>query len=350
VLEAATRSTVTVLVIDRSTSLVIEQKDDSQLDLAKAIGVATYSTRNSMVLANVRFFESLWEEVELLERERDALGREIRSRRTAELLQDILSHDVRNYNQVSLSSAELLRESISGNESRLGEAAALVDAVAKEAGPSGETIRRAEALREVLRANAKALSEAKTLVETINKATGGSTDLIDRTKILGKIMSQEDIQLLPVEVGTSIGRSIALVIAANPKRSITPSLSLAPGAKVVADDMLEEVFTNVLSNSVHYTDADGVQVEIEVKEARLEKKPGRYWKISFSDHGRGIPDELKQHLFERYLKKASGTGLGLSIAHALAVERYSGELRIADRVEGDRTKGTRVELWLQMAH
>ena len=69
ILEATTPNTVTVLVVDRNASLVIEQKDDSQPDFDKAIGVATYSTRNSTVLANVRFFERMWEEVELRERE-----------------------------------------------------------------------------------------------------------------------------------------------------------------------------------------------------------------------------------------------------------------------------------------
>ena len=44
------------------------------------------------------------------EREETLLENEIRSRRTAELLQDILSHDIRNYNEIAKLNAEVLKE------------------------------------------------------------------------------------------------------------------------------------------------------------------------------------------------------------------------------------------------
>ena len=119
-------------MVDRNASLVIEQKDDSQPDFDKAIGVATYSTRNSMVLANVRFFERMWEEVELREREEVVLERERRARKAAELLQDILAHDIRNYNQISMTSAELLRGNLEGNAEVLSKATTLIDASSRK--------------------------------------------------------------------------------------------------------------------------------------------------------------------------------------------------------------------------
>jgi len=109
------------------------------------------------------------------------------------------------------------------------------------------------------------------------------------------------------------------------------------------------VFANVLSNSVNYTETDDVPVEIRVDEATVEGKPGRYWKVISTDQGKGIPDEMKDKIFDRYQKTASGSGLGLSIVYALAVERYSGNIKIANRVEDDYTKGTRIEIWLPMA-
>jgi signal transduction histidine kinase len=39
-------------------------------------------------------------------------------------------------------------------------------------------------------------------------------------------------------------------------------------------------------------------------------------------------------------------GLGLSIVYALAVVKYSGMVEVTDRVKGDFSKGTRVEVWL----
>jgi signal transduction histidine kinase len=143
---------------------------------------------------------------------------------------------------------------------------------------------------------------------------------------------------------------------AHPERSIDPSFSVKPGAQVLADDFLDEVFTNILSNSVNYTEKDRVSVEIKVLEQQDGPAQGdkeqqqqpqkKYWKITFTDHGRGIPDQLKQKAFTRYLGTASGSGLGLSIVHALVAERYSGKVNIRDRVEGDYRAGTVVEVWL----
>ncbi|HZY94981.1 MAG TPA: HAMP domain-containing sensor histidine kinase [Candidatus Bathyarchaeia archaeon] len=308
ILEAATPNTVTIVVVDGNASLVIEQKDDSQADFGTAIGIAIYSTRNSTVLANIQFFKRMWEDIELREREEVVLEKERRSRKAAELLQDILAHDIRNYNQIVLTSAEML------NEAGL------------------------------------ASNERQSMINSILKAIGGSTDLIDRGKKLGRILSQSEIELIPVDVEKSLQTSVALIVKAFPEKSINLSASVKSGAHVLADDLLEEVFTNILSNSVNYTEGDVVPVEVQAEEAEgaiHDEKRGPYWKITFTDHGRGIRDEMKKTIFTRYLSTAAGAGLGLSIVHALVVERYSGNVAITDRVVGDYKKGTKVELWLR---
>jgi len=308
ILEATTPITVVVLVVDKDASLVIEQKDDSQPDFDKAIGVATYSTRNSMVLANVRFFERMWEDVELREREEVVLEREKRARKAAELLQDILAHDIRNYNQIVVTSAEILKADLTSTESQ-------------------------------------------SLVDAILKATKGSSDLIERAKKLGRIISQADMELHPVDLEDSLQTSVALIIKSHPQRSINLSASVKSGARVLADNLLEEAFTNILSNSVNYTETDEVPVEVQVEEieAMLEGKRAPCWKITFTDRGKGIPDKMKDKIFTRYLNTATGAGLGLSIVYALVVERYSGKVAITDRVEGDYAEGTKVEVWLPKA-
>jgi hypothetical protein len=83
-----------------------------------------------------------------LAKEEVLLKRERRSRKEAELLQDILAHDLRNYNQITKMSAELLT----------------IDQNLKN-------------------------SESKTLVDGILGAVDRSTELIDRAKKLGKILS-----------------------------------------------------------------------------------------------------------------------------------------------------------------
>ncbi len=282
--EAVIPNTVTILVIDRVASLVVEEKDQTQAEFESAIGDATFSTRNSTVLANIRFFERMWEEVELKSLLENALHREKKSRRTAELLQDILAHDIRNYNQISKLSAELLKSSLDGKVSRVEDA---LSAIESSRPASSDAEAGAERARTELDADLKALGDANGLIDSILKATEGSGKLTDKAKKLGRIMSQEELHLASVDLSEAIRNSMALMTAAHPEKSIAPSLVLKKDARVVADEMLEEVFTNVLSNSINHTEGKKVPLEVSVEAASLEDRPGRFWKVSISDHGSG---------------------------------------------------------------
>jgi len=59
------------------------------------------------------------------------------------------------------------------------------------------------------------------------------------------------------------------------------------------------------------------------------EKEGRQWfQIVVEDHGTGIPDEIKERLFDPFYTtkdRAKGTGLGLSISFGI-VHDHHGEL------------------------
>ena len=63
-----TINTVTIVVIDRKVSLVIEKADDSKEDFIEAIGSATYSSSRPTVLSYISIFQSLWNESKLYEK------------------------------------------------------------------------------------------------------------------------------------------------------------------------------------------------------------------------------------------------------------------------------------------
>ena len=54
----SSRSTITVLIVDKKFSLLSELKDDSRTVIEEAIGTSTYSTSKSTVLSYVSMFES----------------------------------------------------------------------------------------------------------------------------------------------------------------------------------------------------------------------------------------------------------------------------------------------------
>jgi signal transduction histidine kinase len=106
---------------------------------------------------------------------------------------------------------------------------------------------------------------------------------------------------------------------------------------VIAEDLLEEIFVNLFSNSVKYTESSEVKIDILIREYFIGEV--KYWMITVSDYGKGIPDLMKKDLFERFYSQAKGSGLGLSIVRTL-VERYRGKVWVGDRVYEDYSKGT----------
>ena len=62
-----TLSRVSILIVDKKYSLVIELKDDTKQSTEEAIGLATYSNSKSTVLSYSSIFESLWRQTEMYE-------------------------------------------------------------------------------------------------------------------------------------------------------------------------------------------------------------------------------------------------------------------------------------------
>jgi signal transduction histidine kinase len=111
----------------------------------------------------------------------------------------------------------------------------------------------------------------------------------------------------------------------------------ATDINIVAEDLIEEIFVNLFSNSVKYTDSSEVKIDILIRDYFIGE--AKYWMITVSDYGEGIPDSTKKELFERFYSKSKGSGLGLSITRTL-VERYKGKIWVGDRVYEDYTQGT----------
>jgi signal transduction histidine kinase len=93
-----------------------------------------------------------------------------------------------------------------------------------------------------------------------------------------------------------------------------------------------------------------VKVEVTISEEALAA--GASWVVSVADRGRGIPDDRKSAVFERFatgMTGIKGFGLGLSIVKSI-VDNYGGRIWVEDRVKGDFTKGTVFKIVLPKAH
>jgi len=112
----------------------------------------------------------------------------------------------------------------------------------------------------------------------------------------------------------------------------------AAGCHVKANELLRDVFANILGNSVKHSSPDK-PLNIVVRLTTSE-----HWhRITIEDDGPGIPDERKDKVFSRLSPgnmKLMGTGLGLGLVKTL-VESYNGRIWAEDRVPGDHRQGCR---------
>jgi two-component system, OmpR family, sensor kinase len=93
--------------------------------------------------------------------------------------------------------------------------------------------------------------------------------------------------------------------------------------------LLFALFSNLLSNALKYS-AAGSPVEVM---ARM--KPGGGLLVHVRDHGIGIPDRDRVHLFERYYRGSNaagvaGSGVGLHLV-AMVLEHHGGAIEVESR-------------------
>ena len=215
------------------------------------------------------------------------------STRMATLFLDIMRHDINNANNVANLYSDLLLAEIEGQ-------------------PEAELLRKAKI------GLAKSIEIVRN-VNTIQHIQGGlpSPGPVDLDRVIRR------------EIEQSPGSKIAY---------------MGSTAFVLADDLLSEVFANLIGNAVKF---GGPTVGITI---RVEEH-GEDVLVSIEDDGPGIPDALKPRLFDRLSRgnhRATGTGLGLYICRML-IERYGGSIRAEDRVEGRPDLGAAIRFTLRKA-
>jgi len=90
---------------------------------------------------------------------------------------------------------------------------------------------------------------------------------------------------------------------------------------------LDQVFTNLISNSVNAMSDQGGSLGIKISESELEEDR-KFYEITLTDSGHGIPDEIKAHLFKPFVTgSARGTGLGLAITQRI-INAHKGRLEV----------------------
>jgi len=210
--------------------------------------------------------------------ERTMLIRQLeRAKREANLYLDILSHDIRNAENVSSLYTDLLINMLEG--------------------------------------------EARGYAQRLRSSIRKSIEILRNVSTIRRIHHESTI-LVPVDLDQVIQDEIEIfseVTFQYDRRDLV----------IMADQLLPEVFTNLIGNAIKFG-GPAVEVTIRVEES------GDDVLVSVEDTGPGVPDEMKEAVFMRFgqsRNQKSGQGLGLYITRML-ITRYGGRIWVDDRVPG----------------
>jgi two-component system sensor histidine kinase VicK len=288
-IEESLQTKVTVLIVDRKYSLSIEFKDDTNDSVYEAIGLASYSNSKSTVVSYISIFESLWKQVELIERV-TKLSEELKYQENVHRqFINVAAHELRSPIQPILGLAEILRSR-------------------KER----ETEKQDELLTIIIR-NAKRLKE---LTENILDITRIENQSLNLHK---EVINVDDLILKTLEdikSQTNYKKSIRLIYDDSKKESSSPLLVEADRGRLI------QVISNLLSNAIKFTKEEGmITVETEKRSNDMD-----LLLVRVKDTGTGIDDDIMPRLFEKFVTRSEkGIGLGLFISKSI-IEAHGGKI------------------------
>ena len=219
----------------------------------------------------------------------------------AEFYKDLFAHDINNILQNILSSTELSNLYLNkpNSEMKITEFLSVI---------KNQVMRGSKLI-----SNVRALSKLEEIKNPIHK--------IELTKILKNC--------------------VRLLKKSYPTKNINLHMDFIHDKLYIqANELLNDVFENILTNAVKYN--DNSVIEINIKTSSVLKNGINFLKLEFIDNGVGIENIWKDKIFERATnegRSVSGMGLGLSLVKRI-IDSYNGQIWVENRVSGDCSKGS----------
>jgi K+-sensing histidine kinase KdpD len=183
----------------------------------------------------------------------------------------------------------------------------------------------ARTVAEAERRLATVAAEARRLEALVN-------DMLDMARIEGGAL---DLDLEPLGLADAIAAAAERLHHASPNREVALDRAVTD-VEVLADwERLGQVLDNLLANADRFAPPNTpIKVQVSTELSGLAT-------IRVIDRGPGVPDDLRERLFERFVRgdsegiqtKSAGTGLGLAIVKGL-VEAHAGSVALEESPNG----------------
>lgn len=177
------------------------------------------------------------------------------------------------------------------------------------------------------------LNERAEILADIRAAVFGTTDIIESLLIFSR--TGASIRRTPELMATLVERAAALMRAHPDGEGVRIETRYGDPAEtqvVVDEKQIERAIFNLLLNACQSVrcsaNAAQVLVTLEAREHHMI--------ANVIDNGAGVPEKIRNSLFEPFVSegKQKGTGLGLTLAHCIASE-HGGEVTLLSSLPGE---------------
>ncbi len=175
-------------------------------------------------------------------------------------------------------------------------------------------------------------NERAELFEEIRLAVNGTTDMLDTLLIFGR--TGAGLQRLPMTMETILDRAVALVRTHPDTESVTLRIENTSDDTTAALDVkqIERALYNLLLNACQSARQSAGAREVVATLSADES----YVSVTITDSGPGVPEKIRENLFDPFVSqgKQKGTGLGLTLAYSVARE-HGGDVKLVSSQNGE---------------
>lgn len=160
------------------------------------------------------------------------------------------------------------------------------------------------------------------IINESNRLTSLSTNILNLSKV-------EKQQILTdtkrVNVGECVRQVVLMELKKIEKKNIALDLEIDDCYTLANNGMLEQVFINIIENSIKFTEANGkINIKVYVNDSKVI--------VKIKDNGKGIERENLNHIFDKFYttkdkNNNSGNGLGLALAKKI-VDLHEGCIEV----------------------
>ncbi|GGM59625.1 hypothetical protein GCM10009017_07170 [Halarchaeum rubridurum] len=212
-------------------------------------------------------------------------------------------------------------------------------------------------------------------LRTIRERVDDLADVIDTMRtFMDAVVHESEHETHPVSLRDALDEKVELARDAHPDAAFTTHDLPDPDTTVVGDDLVGEVFENVLSNAVVHNDKETPEVDVWTTRTTCEvqldaetdavipdvdadrpavetteaERPALA--VHVADNGPGIPDDEKETVVRKGVSELNepGNGFGLYLVKEM-MHAYGGSIEVRDNDARDDARGTVFDLVFPLA-